>query len=65
MAPRWLPSALVTCLECGADYEGFWQDDSLDTQDRAEAPVATQRCPSCGFEQDEEYPGWSFMNEAG
>lgn len=58
-------TAIITCAQCALDFEGVWRDDSLDEQDRAEAPVAVQQCPGCGHTETMEYPGWSFRNEAG
>jgi hypothetical protein len=59
-------TAFVTCESDGTEYEGQWPaPEEGDEQDQAEAPVALQVCPSCGHEQEEEYPGWTFHSEAG
>jgi hypothetical protein len=60
-----LLSAIVECAKCMEEYQGYWTDDSIAQQDRAEAPVAAQTCPACGYVQEEAYPGWSYFTEAG
>jgi hypothetical protein len=55
----------VECDSCHLVYEGEWEDDSLDPEDMAEAPVAAQVCPGCGHSQEEVYPGWAYQSEAG
>jgi hypothetical protein len=57
-------TALVECPECGEDVEGIWEDDSMDEEQRDEAPVATQECPA-GHSFEAQYPGWSWLTEAG
>jgi uncharacterized Zn finger protein len=56
-------SATVDCEECGTPYPGRWSAADPDQMD--EAPVAVQRCPECGHEQEEAYPGWTIHTEAG
>jgi hypothetical protein len=63
-------TAIITCREaeggCGEEYDGIWPGEADgDEQDRAEAPVADQECPACHHVQSAEYPGWSFLSEAG
>jgi uncharacterized protein (DUF983 family) len=58
-------TANVDCEACGEVYSGRWEDDSDTVEDMAEQPVAVQKCPACGHEQQEEYPGWGFRSEAG
>lgn len=58
-------AALLDCEVCQTTFEGHWRDDSITVEDIAEPPAAPQRCPSCGHEQQVEYPGWSFFTEAG
>lgn len=55
----------VECASCHEVYDGSWADDSMDVNDMAEAPVASQTCPSCGHVQQEEWPGWTWQSEAG
>lgn len=59
-------SATIECPEekCGVSFEGFWYDDSMDEEQRDEAPVMQQECPS-GHKFEAEYPGWSYQSEAG
>jgi hypothetical protein len=61
--PRLL-TAFIDCGVCETTYEGVWADDSIDEQDRAEAPVADQTCPD-GHTEPVEYPAWSWRSEAG
>lgn len=56
--------AIVTCQDCGADYEGRWEDPADTPQDLVEAPVAVQTCPR-GHQQEVEYEGWTNYTEAG
>jgi hypothetical protein len=59
-------SAIVECPKCGTEFYGVWAVKG-DIQDLAEAPVAPKYCPNpkCGHTWELEYPGWSFMTEAG
>jgi hypothetical protein len=59
-------SATVECTwpGCGVTFEGYWYDDSMDDEQRDEAPVAQQECPN-GHKFEAEYPGWSYRSEAG
>lgn len=57
--------ANVDCDECGATYDGEWDDIADSVQDLEEAPVAEQECPGCGHKQWEEWPGWVVHTEAG
>jgi len=54
---------IVDCLSCGESFEGQWPVEEL--QDREELPVASLTCPHCGETHDYEYPGWSYITEAG
>lgn len=56
-------TAFLACPECETEFEGAWAVAG-DMSDMAEAPVATQTCPN-GHQTEQEYPGWSFMSEAG
>jgi hypothetical protein len=61
-----MPSVLtsfVTCPVCEVDFEGVWAVDG-DVSDMDGAPVADQICPD-GHVSEHEYPGWTFMTEAG
>lgn len=49
---------------CEAVFEGFWRDDSMDKEQRDEAPEAEQECPN-GHKFEAEYPGWSEFGGAG
>jgi hypothetical protein len=62
MVPEML-TAFLTCPQCGADFEGVWPVEG-DVSDLDGAPVAGQTCPQ-GHVSEHEYPGWSFMTEAG
>jgi hypothetical protein len=58
-------SAIVECPRCGCEYSGVWAV-SGDIQDMAEAPVSDKECPGCGhIIKAMEYPGWTWMTEAG
>jgi DNA-directed RNA polymerase subunit RPC12/RpoP len=60
-----LLAAFVTCASCGTEYLGGWVIDA-ETPEEADEPMqGAQRCPECGHEQDEEFPGWSFRTEPG
>jgi len=56
---------IVDCLSCGEPFEGVWPVAEL--QDREDQPVAALTCPNpdCGATHDYEYPGWSYITEAG
>lgn len=57
-------TALLDCPECDTPFEGTWHDDSMDAEQRDEAPVQDQQCPK-GHVFKAEYPGWSYTTEAG
>lgn len=57
-------TATVECPECDTVFEGYWADDSMDAEQRDEAPVAAQEC-QCGHRFEAEYPGWSELGGAG
>jgi hypothetical protein len=57
-------TALVECPACDVTFEGSWRDDSMDEEQRDEAPVGEQECPA-GHKFVAEFPGWSFYGEAG
>lgn len=57
-------SCMLECPECGEEFEGQWADGSIDPEQRDEAPVQSQACPR-GHVFDAEYPGWSYLSEAG
>jgi hypothetical protein len=57
-------TAIIECTVCWEEFDGLWVDDSIDEQDRAEAPTEEQQCPN-GHQFEAEYPGWSFRSEAG
>lgn len=59
-----LPTYLIECPECDVEFEGTWHDNSMDSEQRDEAPVQEQTCPN-GHIFEAEYPGWSYMGEAG
>lgn len=58
-------TAFIDCSSCGTSFEGTWWDDSIDPEQRDAAPSALQVCPSCGYSELAEYPGWSYLTEAG
>jgi hypothetical protein len=59
-------SAVIDCTypKCGQSFEGYWYDDSMDPEQRDEAPVSMQECP-LGHKFEAEFPGWSWTTEAG
>jgi hypothetical protein len=57
-------TAILDCPECEASFEGQWIDDSIDPEQRDEAPVQGQECPN-GHRFEAAYPGWSWFTEAG
>jgi hypothetical protein len=57
-------TAILDCPECEVSFEGRWSDDSMDPEQRDEAPVQAQQCPN-GHQFDAEFPGWSWTTEAG
>lgn len=56
---------MLDCPQCGTTFEGSWHDESMDPEQRDEAPVAGQCCPDCWHHFEAEYPGWSYTSEAG
>ena len=58
-------SANVDCEDCGAVFEGMWVDDSLDAEQMTDPPVSEQVCPSCGWSDEVEYPGFVNYGDAG
>jgi hypothetical protein len=58
-------TANVDCGSCLAVFEGVWTDPSITIEDMTEPPVAVQKCPVCGAEIEETWPGWMFRSEAG
>jgi hypothetical protein len=55
---------IIECPECGTEFEGSWHDESIDEEQRDEAPVQVQECPA-GHSFSAEYTGWSWLSEAG
>jgi uncharacterized protein (UPF0212 family) len=52
--------AVLSCPECGAEFEGAWLEP-----EPGEAPESSrQLCPGCGHSWEAGYPGFSFTSEA-
>lgn len=57
-------TAILDCPECDVSFDGEWNDDSMDPEQRDDVPVQVQQCPK-GHRFEAEYPGWSYTSEAG
>jgi len=57
-------TAILDCPQCDVPFEGQWADDSIDPEQRDDAPVQIQACPN-GHQFEAQYPGWSYLTEAG
>ncbi len=66
-APLLTFDEIVTCPECGLEFEGEFADESgaMDVEDLTDPPVGHHQCPGCGYHWVSEATGWSFFSEAG
>lgn len=60
-------SALVDCESCETTYDAYFHFPSgvYEREDIIDAPIETVTCPSCGHQQDEQWPGWTAHADAG
>lgn len=60
-------SAIITCPECGTDFDGEWTDDAIDIEQIVDPPTGDQTCPNpdCMHVFEETYPGWFNYSDAG